>query len=135
MKLGLDLSPIDCREILLLWPLFLGSGLQRPWNDPALNGERGWRSPPSCGFPWASSPTESGWDRGSGQRVVRVWGGGQSSQLTVALNPGGRQKEGPWGGRVGAVAIPPRFQREGATDGGRDYLPWSELLLQRPKIP
>lgn len=76
-------------------------------------------------------------DGTKGQGRVVVWGvggGGQSSQLTVALNPG-QTEEGPWGcGRVGAVY--PQVPEEGATDGGeRDYLPWSELLPAEAKDP
>ena len=78
--------------------LSLGSGLQRPWgDDPALNGKGGWHSPPSCGFPWASSPTESGWDRGSGQRVVRC--GRWKSELSADSCPQ------PWADRRGSLGV------------------------------
>ena len=44
-------------------------------------------------------------------------GGGQSSQLTVSLNPG-QTEEGPWG--VGVGAVYPQVPEEGAPDGGRE---------------
>lgn len=60
-------------------------------------------------------------------------GGGQTSQLTLALNPG-QTEEGPWGwGGGGCVSSGSSGRCSGWWE--RDYLPWSELLLERPKTP